>query len=67
LFVSYILAVKRCSDLFLDAFEEHWDMTPAVGLTVINKILQDLAPQFQHYLTYCTHQEDLSTVLRTAM
>jgi hypothetical protein len=67
MFVSFILAVKCCSDLFLDTFEKHWNMTPAVSLAVLNKILQDMAPQFQHYVTYCTHQEDIRTVLHTAM
>jgi hypothetical protein len=65
--ITAIERVKCCSDLFLDAFEKHWNMTPVVSLTVLNKILQDLTPEFQHYVTYCTHQEDLSTVLRTAM
>jgi hypothetical protein len=67
LLISLTVAVKRCSDGFLNAFEKHWNMKPVVNLTVLNKMFQDMAPQFQNYVTYCSHQEDLHTVLRTAM
>jgi hypothetical protein len=60
-------AVKRCSDGFLDTFQKQWDVKPVVNLTAINRMLEDMAPQLQKYATYCNHQEELHTVLRTAM
>jgi hypothetical protein len=61
------MAVKRCSDGFLNAFEEQWNRKPVVNLTVLNKMFEDMASELQNYITYCSHQEDLRTVLRTAM
>jgi hypothetical protein len=60
------VAVKRCSDGFLNAFEKQWNMKPVVNLVILNKIFTDMALQFSNYITYCTHQEDFQAVLRTA-
>ncbi|PNF38631.1 hypothetical protein B7P43_G02311 [Cryptotermes secundus] len=64
---STIEKVKHCSDGFLSTFEEQWNMKPVVNLKALNKMFEDMASELQSYITYCSHQEDLCTVLHNAM